>query len=220
MTRKQNKNSRGARRSASSRGNSITKVAFHHVTSAALVAGGAQIRVRPSATALGAVTSMYDAFDLYKCVKLRFRLLPNTSMASAQTASYYPESQVTAPTIAQNTDCIDNTYINNDMTIPSRWVSVPRTRLQGQLEWYKSIPDAGELGFEDQGIIDISGTTTESYYIEVEGTMLFKNPNNPAVVMDRIRKQVRDEFQQSLGLQKFLPTFPSSNKPTPSPPVN
>jgi hypothetical protein len=183
----------------------ISKVPFHRVTAAALVAGSSEIRVRPSSGQFGAISGMYDSFELYKVSKLRFRLLPNTSMATAQSVAYYPESQITAPTVALNTDVIESTYINNDTTVPTRWVNVPATRLQGQLEWYKSVPDAGDVGFEDQGIILVAGTSTETYYLEIQGTILFKNPVSTSVVMDRIRNQLRNEFQQSLN-QNILPS--------------
>lgn len=202
MTQKRNKN-RGARRSSNSRGAQITRVPFHHVATSALVSGSASLGLTPSSAAFGALSSMYTAFDLYKFTKLRFRLLPNSAMASAQTAGFYPEAVITNPTITNGTDCVNSTYINKDMSVPSRWVNVPPEMMKGMLNWWKCQPDTGDVDLEFEGILAISGTGIESYYIEVEGTCLFKNPNNPAVVLDRIRNELRNEFQQSLNI---LPT--------------
>jgi hypothetical protein len=202
MTRKSNKNSRrGARRS--SRSISITRVPFHHVVSAALSSGSANVAIRPSSGNLGAASAMYTAFDLYRLRKLRFRLLPNTSMGTAQVAGFYPEAVVTNPTIANGSDCIDSCYVNNDMTVPSRWVNVPAVRIKGQVDWYKSQPDAGDIDLEDAGNICVSGTTTETYYLEVEGLWEFKNPNNPAITLERIKDQVRAEMKETLLSSKI-----------------
>jgi hypothetical protein len=202
MTRKSNKNSRrGARRSGQS--NSITRVPFHHVVSAALASGSANLAVVPSSGNLGAAQYLYSAYDLYRIRKLRFRLLPNTSMGTAQVAGFYPEAVVTNPTIAAGTDCLDSCYINNDMTIPSRWVNVPPTRLKGLIDWYKCQPDAGDVDFETMGNILVSGTTTETYYLEVEGLWEFKNPNSASVLMEKLKEQIRAEMKETLLSSKI-----------------
>ncbi len=84
---------------------------------------------------------------------------------------------------------------------------MPKERLRGQFEWYKSVPDSGDPETETQGTIFWVGTGTDLRNTEVRGIVEFKNPVEAGVTMDRLRSRVRTEILDELK-QAIAPSTP------------
>lgn len=193
MTRRQNKRQNSAQRG---RGLNITRTRFHALTTSTLSSGGSSQSVGPGLNST--LTAMAAVYELYRVSKLRYRLHPNASQSTALIAAYYPEAQVTIPSIDQNSENIDCCMLFEDTTVPTPWHNVPRSRLKGQIDWWKCVPDAGASEFEIQGIIVLTGTGTDAFRLEMDGVVEFKNPI-PAAAAAAVHKQramdeVRKDF--------------------------
>lgn len=177
-------------------GSNITKIKFHDVFSVALTSGAAQLTVAP--TNLGSLSDVAQSFNLYKVTKLRYRIHPQSAMTLSQTAAYYPETVVTSATAAANMENPDCIVQYKDTTVPTPWHSVPPARLQGQLEWWKCVADASAGDFEIQGVLALTGTTTETVYLEIDGIIHMKNPVDTTTAAARMRSKILSELKSGI----------------------
>ncbi len=173
------------------RGSKVTKIPFHGMVTTALVSNVSQVNLTPSATA--ALADLETAFELYRFGSFAFRLHPAATMNGPQSAAWIPEATVPTTTVQNNFECIDSTWLATRTTQPSSWVHVPKERLLGQLKWYKCNADAGAAEFEVQGVVNIAGTTTDTFYLEVKGVCEFMNPIDSSVALRGRLKELKDK---------------------------
>ncbi len=179
----------------------ITRIEFHDGQAQALSSGLAQQALLNLA---GAASQMVTSFEYYRVSKFSFRLHPNTAMTSnLQSMAYIPEATVPSGVTTDLSRVIDCALISKSATCPTSWVHVNPRRLEGALKWYKANADAGDVDFENQGVIDFAGTGAETVIWETRGVIEFKNPIDSALALakirDNIRKEVIDELKSGVS---------------------
>lgn len=169
---------------------------FHRLSTVALSSGQLQLALAPGT--FTSLINLRDSFELYRFVKLRYRLHPAVITAdTAQVVGYYPEGTVTSPSFPSATaDCV---AMASRCTVPSIWHEVAPARLQGIAQWYKSNPDSADIDLEWQGIINVTGTSSENAIIEMDGVCEFKNPIDPTAAMSAMRQRVYQELKTQIA---------------------
>jgi hypothetical protein len=88
-------------------------------------------------------------------------------------------------------ELLPSTVIGGDATVPSSWVDIPKEDLAGPFPWYKTVPGGADPTEEQPGSIQIAGTGTDVFLIEMEGLFEFKTAvgtgNTPDEVVARQR---------------------------------
>ncbi len=178
-------------------GKNITRLEFHQFQAVTLSSGAGQINVHPPG--LGNLSQLATSFELYKVTDLRFRLFPNTALTGNQSAAFIPDATVpTSGNYLLNSENLDCVILSRYQTVPTEWCRVPPTRLAGQLAWYKSNQDAAASELEIQGVINLSGTTTEVVSIEFRGVFLLKNPIDSSFALGHLRQRIRAEVLEEM----------------------
>ncbi len=118
-----------------------------------------------------------NSFEYYRFIKLRFRLMPYPNSTGGQVALQYysgvPDATPASATAIANSD--QSTWLASTMTVPSKWVNVPRTLLSGKQPWYKAVAGNPESVEEIQGyIIGVSSVFTNIVVVEIAGMIEFK----------------------------------------------
>jgi len=171
----------------------IVRQRFHYVQQASLAGGVNNLALNPTNISPRCTTEA-DAFEWYRIVSLKFRLLASTSSACAGFVEGKPDTMPS--TQAQVIELLDSVmHVAAAETCWSRWVNVPKVALAGALPWYKTVQGAATDEEELVGFLVVAGTGTNAfnleYYVEVE----FKGPiataNTPAMLA--LRKKEREE---------------------------
>jgi len=194
--KKNRKNGTGDRRDG------ITYVKFHRLATTTLsgVTGTSTSSVSPDAGFFQGLNEVADSFDLFRFVKLRYRIHPmDPTDTTNQVMFYVPDVDVQTVTVAQAADSTISAVITPFCGVPSRWITVPRSQLKGMLDWYKCKADAGAAEFESQGLIYLVGGASEVINFELEGTCAFKNPVSSSLLMKR-----HIDRAEKLGLVKKI----------------
>jgi len=77
-----------------------TKVPFHSFEDATLSAGGIlTTSFSPRSTVNGSLNAICTQFDLYRVVKLQYRLLPMSTSNTKASMSYYPDADTQTLTV-------------------------------------------------------------------------------------------------------------------------
>ncbi len=179
----------------------ITRIEFHDGQTQTLSSGLAQLALL---AVCGAASQMVTSFEYYRVSRFSFRLHPNTAMTSNfQAMAYIPEAVVPSGATGDLSRVIDCALVAKSNTMPSSWITVNPRRLEGSLKWYKANADSGDVDFENQGILDFSGTGAETVLFETRGVIEFKNPIDSALALakirDNIRKEVIDELKSGVS---------------------
>ncbi len=177
----------------------IVRYDFQQYVNTAMASGSLTSLLEPS---LIGGTQIYTAYELYRYVKLEYMLLqrPNGTTDSLIAMGFYPDATITAPSSLGNAmENIDAIIQSDVATVCTPWHSVPPTRLKGQLEWYKSQPDAAASEFEAQGTIAWTGTAVETVNCLIRGTLEFKNPVDSGTAIKRFKEQARAEVLRDLA---------------------
>jgi len=204
--RGQGRRNRGSANSSGAGG--ITTVKFHRLNTNTLsgVTGILTYTVNPQSGQLGALASVGDQFDLFRCTNLKYRLHPmDPAYTTQQAMAYIPDVDVQTATVSQLSESPSAVPQTAFSGVPSSWMRVPPSQLKGMLDWYKCQPDAGAAEFESQGVIYLAGGLGDSVTWEIRGTMQFKNPVSTVVMMERTLHRARD-----LGLCVLVDQTPSS----------
>lgn len=194
MSRKRNgarrSSRRGGRRSPpTSLGGGVTPVAFHSFTSNTLsgVTGNLTYSVNPQSAPFAGVNEVADQFDLFKVVRLEYRLHPmDPTLTTNQVVAFYPDVDIQTQTVAQASYSPIAAVISPFCGVPSSWVKVPPSQLKGMLDWYKCSADAGAAEFESQGLLQAAGGLGDTFILEVRGLFHFKNPVSSALMFQRV----------------------------------
>lgn len=192
----------------------MVQIPFHSFEdAAALVAGASTITVFPGS--FTRVNAVADTYALYRVVDLRYRLIPNSTITSAQTASFLPGITDTVPTSkVNNMEALNACVLAVRQTCPTEWVVLNKKDLQGYQPWYKTVVGTPDTAVEIVGNIYVIGTGTETYSMEIRGIFEFKNPVNPSSTPMLVKqKQLLKEKERIL---KILST--SDTALTPAPP--
>jgi len=186
---------------------------FHSVINAPLVSGSIVNQISPSGLTGRALTEA-DAWAHFRVLRLRFRLLPSSSVTGTQAIGYTGGIQDSTPvSVAQLGELIPSTVLGATQTTPTKWVTVPKADLAGPLPWYKSINGSADVTEEAPGVISISGSGTDTVLAELFYTFEFKTAvaasNTPAAVnllqsirAERLllaREREREVIKQVLG---------------------
>lgn len=190
------KSRRGGLDNSRQRGRSIVTIPFHRAANVTLTAGQAQIPVAPTAlTVFDWLANIAENFELYRFIELEYRLRYATAITGTQELAFYPDAvgtTVTAGPNSENLDCVFLGQFETGQVQPFH--KVPRSRLKGQIDWYKTIPDAASSEFESQGRLNFNGTSSETVVLEVRGVVQFKNNIDPtaAAAEMKLRQEKRD----------------------------
>ncbi len=173
---------------------------FSYVQATAFSAGLSVIPLWPAS--FGRVATIADGFDLFKVTKLKYRLLPGSTITVSQSAAYYPGVTDTTPAsvnaISQNPTM---TYLALRQTVPSGWAEVPKADLHGYQTWYKTIAGSTDAGDEAPGNIYIAGTGTETFVIEIHGEFHFRGSTDTgSTPQERLRRLQIRERERLLAL--------------------
>jgi hypothetical protein len=127
----------------------------------------------------GRVVSVADTYELYRIVKLRYRLIRNTGGVSGSAAvAYYPGITDTPPTTFFTvTENPQNAIVTEVSTTPSGWVNVKAEQLAGYQSWYKTIVGTPDPSVEIQGYLHAAATTTTfACFLQYDIEYQFKGP--------------------------------------------
>lgn len=180
----------------------LTKVPFHKVHTNTLISGMFNITLQPAVmnTRLGVVA---DAFEEYRLTSLRFRLHRSGAAIGPQAACFYPGVVDTLPnTVTDVAEVVHSTVVSQSATVPSAWVMVPRAVLSGPFNWYKSLASSLDTSEEQQGVIAIAGTGTDSFLLEVSGTYEFRGSAatvNTPMLLEATRLRQRNKLLSILA---------------------
>ncbi len=185
--------------------NRIEIVEFHTYAEGSLVSGKGTVAVAPSS--FTRVAALADNYALYRFTELRFRLLPTsagTNITGAMGVGWLPGVTDTAPnsTIAL-AECIQSCILSVRATVPTEWVRLTRSDLQGYEPWYKTVAGTPESADEVQGNLFLTGAGTDGYALEVRGTVEFKVGVNTAFTPALKESRDQRERERILRLLAF-----------------
>jgi hypothetical protein len=164
-------------------------VKFHALTTTTLsgVTGTATQSLNPQNNGLmGALAEVGDQFDLFKVIQLEYRIHPmDPADTTEQVVCFYPDVDIQTQTPAQAAQSPLAAVQTPFCGVPSAWMRVPRSQLNGMLDWYKCTPDSGSAEFELQGIVQICGGLSDVCRYEFRGVVLFKNPVSSSLQAER-----------------------------------
>ncbi len=173
-------------------------VPFHSILTTALVSGAASLQVY--AGLQPRIGQMADCWKLYRYKRLRFRLLPLSfsSAADCVIAAYSQSVTDTSPlTFGNINDFLFQCSVTGTMTQPANWVTIPRSTLQGPMEWYWAVVGTAVPVEEIQGTFffaALSGTGTPTIVLEIEGEIEFSGPVDPgSTPQERVRAHMAAE---------------------------
>jgi hypothetical protein len=169
-------------------------VPFKYALIATMTAGISNVAMTPSSTSLSPtrLPAAADEWAHFRVRRFRFRLHPLNAVNNAQCAGYVGGVQDTPPgAFGAVSELLPSTVLGADTTIPSSWVDIPKEDLAGCFPWYKTVPGGADPTEEQPGSIQIAGTGTDVYLLEMEGVFEFKTAvgtgNTPEEVALRLR---------------------------------
>lgn len=143
------------------------------------------------------VSAVGDGFELYKLVKLRFRLLPSTNPMTGVFAACFLPGVVDNPpaSAATVTSCMNHAILGLTQSVPSGWVNVDKVSLQGYQPWYKTIVGTPNPAEEIQGNIFVIAATPTRVLMEFDGVIAFKGAVDVAATPQMRREAMfADEY--------------------------
>ncbi len=192
----------------------IVKLPFSYLIYGQFASGGlTTLPLYP--TSFPRVLEVADAFEQYRVTRLRYRLHPiSVANQRAIAVAYYPGITDNPP--AAVTDIAENTLravLGVAATVPTKWVSVPTSVLQGCFPWYKTVPGSSDSSEEIVGNLYARGAGLSDYYgLEVEGMFEFKGPaNTGATPMARVQAARQRQRERLLSLLS-TPGSPSDTR--------
>lgn len=155
---------------------------FRNVILAAVSSNVSNTLLSPNAALSPRMFAEAEAWAHFRVRKLKFRLHPRNATTNDQAAAFLGGVQDTLPTtVAIGVELISGVFSAGDSTVPTNWVSVPRSQLAGPLPWYKTIPGTADATEEAPGYLVVqSGGATDNYALEVVGEFEFKTSVNTA----------------------------------------
>jgi hypothetical protein len=173
-------------------------VPFHSLIVSALTTGFLAITASPnSSLSQTRLVAAADEWAHFRIRRLRFRLHPALqSTGVVLAAGYVGGNQDTPPgTVAQVMELLPSCARQQQSTVPTEWVEVPKKDLAGPLPWYKSVAGGADATEESPGIMVFAGTGTDTVVVEFRGVLEFKTAvatgNTPLAL--ELRARVRDE---------------------------
>jgi len=144
--------------------------------SASVLSGGAgTISMMP--VTFPTASALADSYEFYRIKFLRYRLHPGEAAAFTGPIGvcYIPGVTDNPPTTTAGIANIDNHLIlTNRQVSPTKWVKVTGAKLSSYMTWYKTVAGTPDSDVEIQGVLYLSGVTTDHYDIEVEAIFEFK----------------------------------------------
>jgi hypothetical protein len=197
----------------SQRHDRVESIVFHDLIRTTLSAGVGGATIVP--TQFNTITTVSDAFALYRFSRLEFRLIPDGARTQTQVAGYYPGTTDTLPsTQPQVAETLSSCVLGATQTIPSEWVRLNASDLKGYLPWYKTKVGTPANEFEIQGNVYTVGSGSESYCLEIRGICELKNQlsvSQTPMVRDRLGKEDRDRLLALLNV-----SLPAQNTSKPA----
>lgn len=204
---------------------------FKFLNTGAMSSGLATIPVAPVNALSPRAAIEADSWALYRLKQLRFRLRRVGTITSLHVAAFIAGVTDASPTASALSECIPRTILYATDSVPSDWTRVPAADLVGYQPWYKTVAGSPSTDVEVLGNIFIAGTTTESYAIEIEGVLEFRDGvpagATPMPLMRQVQVQAkREKFiaaerARLLGLlsASAATSAPTGNQTPPSPTV-
>jgi len=186
----------------------VIKVPFSGINAVTLSGGAGATPIQCST--FGRIAAIADTFELYRFVRLKYRIHANaTSRTGLQTSGYYPGIVDTTPTTnAQVGENLHLCVLGISQVVPSNWVNVSKSALTGYFPWYKTIAGSVDTSEEVQGNIYHVGAGTEIVLLEVQGVVEFKSPsstgNTPAMRSAKKLEAERARIIKILGSPPLL----------------
>jgi len=191
----------GARAARSMNGDGIFYVPFHRIGSLALVAG-AQGQTLTADSFGNRLTSVADAYGMYRIEKLAYRLTPNSTITVMQSMCFYPGVIDTLPTtVTTNSESPHATFMAIRQVVNSDWVRLSRKAVETYFPWLKSKAGSLDASEEQVGSFAFTGTGTETVTYEMRGVLAFRLPVDTGSTP--LSREIRDR-NEKLAMKKRL----------------
>lgn len=194
---------------------------FHNLIRSNFTSGSYPITISPNSTLTPRGLVEADTWAYFRVKSLAFRLHPTQTAADSDAAAGYlgdiPDNFPGA--INQLMEVIPSCFLGGDATVPTEWVHVRKSELQGAFPWYRTIPSSADPTEEAPGIITVAGNAAEAFNLEVRGVFEFKTAlatsNTPDAVNLRIkahqeRVALAREKERGLLLKLLASATPSA----------
>lgn len=181
---------------------------FHTLLQSNLVSGFYGLQVSPNSAMSLRASVEADVWAHFRMTSLKFRLHPGTFSGTPLSAGYIGGLQDTPPTtIPQVMELLPSTYLSDEVTKPTEWVSVGKGELAGPFPWYKTVGGSADPTEESPGSIYIAGTSTDAFALEIRGVFEFKTAvaaaNTPVAI--KARQQLhRDRVTSEVGRERAV----------------
>ncbi len=182
------------RRKGVVRGRDSCDMPFHAILTATLASGAYNVPLVPGLFLR--VGTEADAWALFRVRRLKFRLHRESVLNGPQVAAYQGAVQDNPPaTVAQASEILPSCFLSALQTVPTEWISVPKSDLSGPFPWYKTVAGTPDPSEESPGFFNVVGTGTDTFYVEFRGVFEFKvslaTANTPAAIA--LRRKVRED---------------------------
>ncbi len=160
-----------------SRRQQTVRVPFRFIYVGTLVAGVVNSGLRPDVLSTS-LSSISDAYELYRLNKLKFRILPVTSSTGPQAVGVVTSFPNTIPaSLAQISELIDGVQWGGAATEtqPTRWISVRKQVLAGPQSWYHTRAGTYDVTETICCTLCAAGTGTQVVNVELLGEFEFKD---------------------------------------------
>jgi len=187
----------------------VVTIPFHRVANVTLTSGKAQLAVAPVAsTVFDWLANTAENFELYRFIDLEYRIRYATDITGTQSIAFYPDATGTTVATGENSENLDCVFLGEfENGHVQSFHRVPRSRLRGQIAWYKTIPDAAASEFESQGRLNCTGNAAETLVLEVRGVVQFRNNIDPTAALASVKARqemrdahIRDVVKEMLGV--------------------
>lgn len=145
-----------------------------------------------------------DGFELYRIVKLRFRLVPAFDAGPPTICAAWIAgiTDTTPPTLATLAEVPLHALMGGGQSTPTAWVNVPSRTLKGYETWYKTIAGTPDPAQEIQGYVFVAASGTGAATLEIQAVFEFKQPapvgSTPQM---RREKQILAQFRHAQWVQ-------------------
>ncbi len=204
------KNKRRHNKQRSNRGGGLTgnaiQVSCNYFAVRTLTSGVDAINCSPSTFVESATIA--DVFELYRVVRLRYRLHRHTALNGSAAAVYLPGVVDNAPTTASDVSVSPHAAVITPIqTVPSAWKSVSRRDLSSYETWYKTVAGSPDPAQELQGKVYLAGNTSDAFTVQIMITFQFKNPcTTSATPAERGALECAQERERLLRILAAPPT--------------
>jgi len=183
----------------------VIRIPFHQQLSGTLTSGAGGLNI--SGGTLGnRVSTILDGYEFYRVVKLRYRLIPGSTITVLQTLCYYPgiidSAPITNAVNGENPHCV---VLPTRQTVPTMWRTLRYPSLKSYMPWLKTKAGSLDPSEEIQGNLYVTGTGSEVYVGEFEGIIEARSPVDVGSTPARHNAAMLKERERLLQILAMVP---------------